>query len=133
MDKLSGRLDNQDTELDHILAQLTTKPNQQTKDRKRNSAEEASRVNGIEGTMDEDEEDLLEEYTTTDMIDDTLSPPEKAVLTNWVKQPQKDFVYYVVTGNRGHWSTAPAKLTNVKKRDMGRCNLYFPRYIPRMR
>ena len=126
IDKLSGRLDNQDSKLDQILAQLISKPSQQSKDRKRKPAEEASRES--EGTMDEDEEDLLEEYTGTDVIDDALSPPEKAVLTNWVEKPQKDVVYYVVTGNRGHWSTAPAKVTKTKKRDMGRCNLYFTRY-----
>ena len=126
IDKLSGRLDNQDSKLDQILAQLISKPSQQSKDRKRKPAEEAFRE--TEGTIEVDEEDLLEEYTGTDMIDDALSPPEKAVLTNWVEKPQKDVVYYVVTGNRGHWSTAPAKVTKTKKRDMGRCNLYFTRY-----
>ena len=43
-------------------------------------------------------------------------------------KPQKDVVYYVVTGNRGHWSTAPVTVTKAKKRDMGRCNLYFTQY-----
>ena len=121
----AGRFDNQDTKLDQILAQLISKPNQQSKDRKRKPAEEASR--DAKGTMDEDEEDLLEEHTGTDMIDDALRPLEKAVLTNWVEKLQKDVVYYVVTGNRGHWSTAAAKVTKTKKRDMGRCNLYFTR------
>ena len=126
VEKVSGRLDNQDSKLDQTLAQLISKPNQQSNNRKRKPAEEASRE--AEGTMDEDEEDLLEEYTGTDMIDDALSPPEKAVPTNCVEKPQIDVVYYVVTGNRGHWSMAPAKMTKTKKKDMGRCNLYFTRY-----
>ena len=78
--------------------------------------------------MEEDEEDMPEEYTRTDVIDDALSPPEKAVPTNWMERPKKDVDYHVVTGNRGNWSTAPAKVTKTKNPDMGRCNLYFTRY-----
>ena len=128
IDKLSDRLDNQDSKLDQILGALTGQAKSKTsrsENRKRKPGEEAER--DAEG-MKEDDEDLIESYDKNDVLDDVLNDTAKAVLTNWVERPQKDIVYYVGTGTRGTWSTTPATVTKTKKRDMGRCNMYFTRY-----
>jgi hypothetical protein len=128
IDKLSHRLHNQDSKVDQILGALTGSAKGRTpraENRKRKPGEEAERNN--EG-MEEDDEDLIESYDNNDVLDDVVNDTEKAVLTNWVERPQKDIVCHVVMGTRGTWWTAAATVTNPKKRNMGRCNMYFTRY-----